>query len=1010
MLQHKNEVEAYEVLRAILIYDISKRFKVVQEEVIHFIKACDFRTGIETKLQTPTDSNEDEGISPTELDVAGQSQTEFLKRLALSGKNLLNECYQDQNEIEIFIDLIHMKKKDKINEEIESIILSKKRASQKLGFAHFSILWHSKMLKKVSVFSERIGELHDRLFQFLQRTNPDNPDPTLRRRSEQGLLDKYLSEFSRWIHRDIVNLVDNLGANYPYKITPTTFQHWTYKHTASQHSFVPFKDHSEWVGTRYDKANQIDKPNVFTIITLSYWMQERTALQPIIAHEISHQVLRDIYGPDTDITLVENDTSEFGKFYRSIKSCLEEWFANGFNNRLDSIGASNAITIEIVCDILSASRFSKSYLYAWILEILNYDVFSEAFFDRYGMLGGINFPDSNERNILVDEFVYDTLKRVSDLDRLIPELYLRGVVLIEYIKSIGIEKDKESYELILAAEVLIEIMIDLFTAGDEQYKIWLVEFGNELANSVCKSELNFDASPIVKIVSTLWKVGPKGKLYTPSLNIQSMSFDFRKVVLGVFEFEGGDEKIRKHFELISDGFKLPNTHTYAALPWRIEWALEYLKLKINNEIIKKLLPGVRSILYLGMDDYLYRTANPSRLMLYLSKDFWTKKLNETYNEPIKLTGNIYKNNEIEDRYSSAYVVLLEDYMARSLNEIEFPKLRESNDVYTFSDKIQNSSFPIRINKLRWLGDSVLWKGDRLKSWVCDNNNKIRPHYFLNLYKFGKLNSVDFDSNTSSGLKVCSRLIGRYDAVSFDENNSLNLDLLPKHSSEFYSEFCNKAYASKFNITRPKKLIHVGSGDVGNITNNNLFGLFFISLKWDPSRTVVARWLTSNRLLDCFPNLTINTFLSDGWEDIIVFVSGKNRNVSTEIEILSEMFMFHDQFLSLHPMISSIESMLLDHVLKYNHNNVHVRFVLNLFGTSTLSEDVLIRLRRIDHVRISSLASHKDFEVVFRDRASVNYDLIKSTYDQLLDISLSMFRVEMRVAWDGNPPQDISTPV
>ena len=57
-----------------------------------------------------------------------------------------------------------------------------------------------------------------------------------------------------------------------------------------------------------------------------------------------------------------------------------------------------------------------------------------------------------------------------------------------------------------------------------------------------------------------------------------------------------------------------------------------------------------------------------------------------------------------------------------------------------------------------------------------------------------------------------------------------------------------------------------------------FAIVLVSLRWDASRLVVANWLASERTRARFKETNLVVFLSDGWEDLVIFVGRDGPNL------------------------------------------------------------------------------------------------------------------------------------
>ena len=235
----QEESRPIETLLNILHYDTRKRLEVLREEIEHLIHSIGYRITGEDPSPAPRVPGPRKQAQPT-------SQAAFLSRLQQSAKVLLSECTADLVEANQLKERTPKNRGTATRQSMPAGSSSADSEALKRQY-RLEILWNAKIINKALVIAERLGDLHDKLEQFLQRTNPEQPDPTLRRRSEQGLADKYLSEKTRWVHKDLACLVRDLRANnYPLKEVPSTYQFWAYNHTSHHHAFISLKAHDHW--------------------------------------------------------------------------------------------------------------------------------------------------------------------------------------------------------------------------------------------------------------------------------------------------------------------------------------------------------------------------------------------------------------------------------------------------------------------------------------------------------------------------------------------------------------------------------------------------------------------------------------------------------------------------------------------------------------------------------------------------------------------------------------------
>ncbi|MBK6595671.1 MAG: hypothetical protein IPG23_24910 [Burkholderiales bacterium] len=426
-----------ETLLRVLYFDVRKRYQILDEECQHLLQSTNFRdTAVVGKFP--------------------DSQQAFCKRLASAAQLLFDECQADWREIRAYKEQTENRwKNQQSNEEKQRQIQNATAAYSRNGFAflspkfrlhHFDLIWHAKMMFKASLIAERIGDLHDRLAQLLQRTNPDHPDPTVRRRAEQGSIDKYLTEQTRWVHRDIARFAISVGTKYPYSEVPATFQSWEYDYTSRHHSFMPSASYACW--TEWHRGDQSKRiaPKKFASLRLSYWMTERMPLHPIIGHEIAHQVLRDSFGHILSHSRLESEEGQIARLFRRLVRCNEDWLAR--RPGVNAAAEAENISVEIVCDLLAAVRYGYAYAFAWILEIVGDENLAHLFDDETSMLQrfwtdevSISAANNNGDTAiqsppptvnledLRDNFLWGTQR----LEQGLPKAYYRGYVLMHFL-------------------------------------------------------------------------------------------------------------------------------------------------------------------------------------------------------------------------------------------------------------------------------------------------------------------------------------------------------------------------------------------------------------------------------------------------------------------------------------------------------------------------------------------------------------------------------------------------
>jgi hypothetical protein len=946
------ENEELRICLRLLRYDVKKRFDVLHAELAHLISLIEYRTG------GPKDSG------------SKHDQQSFLDRLEKSATEMITECKIDQVEIGDY------------EEETEWLRAPKAYGTgnphsvrtSRFGVVHFDILWHAKMATKATVLAERLGDLHDRLDQFLQRTNPDHPDPTLRRRTEDGLGDKFLMESCRWAHRDLASFVTAMGAQYPYTEVPSTYQFWTYHHTSCHHSFASSAAHRDWAKRLEESSKRMSKhcnptalerikPTKFSVVALSYWMPERIALQPIIGHELAHQVVRDLYGRELNVSALERDRSDFARMYRNITSCIESWLAA--RDAFDATTPKNAasLSVEIVCDLLALARYGTAYLYAWTLEILVDEAFSGLFHDEHGMLQNFRLQEQKGNKEAVWNARFSCLETMAiRLVGALPTTYLRGFVLHRAATQLAREHaDPVARAQLKAFKNILDVLADIYSGSDEANLEYNKALADDLADIVvfrdrneAGGETRRDKSAFVTEVNKLWFCPTEFQLTSPLLARQVVSSEVRRLFQAI---TGGSGEGAGGVQVMPLAW--PAVATLTDLAWRIEWWIESLA-EANKPIREEHRNQIRALLLFGMDDYLYRTGSPRHLVRLLleGQDEWRQA---GYDFLPAHASNSFDSSTVADSHNGRCLGQLDDVLAtvgrnKAGHPIESVRIslrvrndRESKDV----------EVAIPPTNIRWL-DKIHFKDGALAGWLFLENG-APVAYTLNLLRVRSSQSL-LDDQESARVALSNRfiaapggsialvdsrpLLGRYDAFILTKGVARMSD--------------NSTEQQSLNmVSRFKKLVRVGQRESEEVRETLVIVL--ISLKWEVLRSVVGRWLTERELqsADKYSNCCVNTYLSDGWEDIVVFC-GKREGVGLDAfigEILGLIRALNDN-----PMIASTETLFTPDVLE--SRQLHFRFMLNFSDhgdPQSLDYEARTTAAQFS-MDISNVAGRKDIEI------------------------------------------------
>jgi hypothetical protein len=1011
--------EHYAILRQSIHFDTQKRFEILREEIEHFISSVEFRTGARENVTASVQPASEEMSSP-----APNSQSAFLKRLAESAYQLRHECHSDLREINEF---------EATWLEDHQAIAAASRGGEEAQASldlhdGFAIVWNSKLHEKAIVIAERLGDLHDRLEQFLQRTNPDHPDPTLRRRSEQGLTDKYLCEFTRWVHRDIALFAISAGANYPYGEVPSTYQSWAYDRTSRQHAFMTLESHINWKRQTEsgDKSTKIDKPQKFTAISLSYWIPERPSLVPIIGHELAHQVLRDLYGRELNFPTLETDESEVGRVVRRLTNAVEAWLAPRFRAGQTEPKISSYLVQEIMCDCLAAVRFGYGYAYAWILETISDDRFAKLFHDEYGMLRRYARRVPPQENAQLpttpeDSAVSTDLKRLQDEAMLNARRlqmgtfnqYYRGIVLAKLLQQLGLETDPFSQGLQLAFEKFLRLMLQLYTLGDTQRAAYETEMARDLASNLVDEWLIDDAadgygnSDFVKKARTLWEIqAGRTALSSPSLRHQQLNNTYRRLVAEAVEQHCGKYKLAD-IPSLSAVTDPRSVQTLTDLTWRLEWLVESMKLQASRGTVEEksidiLRGAIRALNFIGMDDYLVRTANPIRLFSVLVDRSETTAVRV-------LTAASENTNTLDGKR------LEQVYGDGPLKELDRAVLSGVKPILVHVASERVALDPALI---KWIVNPLmnpnLWQELILGP---SPGSGLTGQYMMELLRVrGSDGALGTDMriqqrspqlpqvHSKYQAKCSAALLGRYDAMVLHEQVHKDGQIGWEVSTERNGMRHLKRAET---VSRAKRIVRIHGSTPAKEINDDLplVAVALVSLKWDASRPLVAKWLATAGILDETNELRIDAFLSDGWEDLVLLASlgGYSQQNGEQAGQQSQQYVNCAralvklvQRLNSNPFVVGTETLLTRHILGHAPPEFQFRFAFRVAEQGyVMARKILNTICQPYGLKLQEVAGNKDFELIVpSDKNSIVGELHR-TFHRHAD---SNYRVETRTAW------------
>lgn len=927
-------------LHGIMLFDLKRRQEILRYELLHLMDAIRFRLPIK-ELGSPV----------------GGSGLALLARVDVAAQELHEELESDMRERIAFSEW-WMSKVD---------IVDQAPTREQHCFRQ---VWHAKMMTKAALVAERLGELHDRLGLQLERTHSDSPNPILRRRAEQGQIDKYLCEHVKWVHRDLAIASINLSARYPYEEVPSTLYSWQYEASSSQHAFVSHANYKKWRvwATSYEGLAE-KRPRKFSSLGLSYWMPERLVLHPIIGHELAHQVLQDLYGKGTPYIRLESQDDQLSRTIRRLYGCAEAWLsARGY-----SAPQIWPLAREILCDLLAAERYGCAYLHTWMLEVSDSEPLAQMTHDAFGMLRPITdfkevTPDYIQREVLTPSRALATT--------LTPELYYRGKVLIAFLRAHQRETETLSQELLQQADGWLERHLDLITgalADGEQLternygREFEYRFAQDLARTITEEHSRFSvltqgtcASAFVRAARHHWRTDGD-KPADICLGRQVMSQAVRKQYV---------ERIKEFRPGVLAGSSADQMRTLHDALWRAEWAVES---RVNPAAPTPLQRNqLRALQAIAIDDYLYRTGNPHRLLQAVMA-FRSNSVSHSGSDgPTtiaqmkieRLTGhsNTINLHRLERMYHPRWLGALD----RAIRLKRGVTLSIAHNA-TFELSAEEVGFfdPIKLHELDF--SQIGLQGAVLHAFHLMS---LRPSRGV-----GSLESL----RVKYAVDQPQFVLGRYDALGINE--------MPDSERDVSSHPTARA------VSRLKRLVPVRSRHSAGKSAARFpeaLATVMVSLRWDAARIMFASWLAASEIAEGW-----DVYLSDGWEDVVAVLRPAELNglppaIPKALKLI--------EALNASPLVASTETLMHPDVTKYE-SRLRFRFVCTRGYNGLMPTTALILqvLQPIAGWSIENICGAKDLQVLVNQPGQA-----RSIYDALHGASEKQgggrFRVETRVSW------------
>ena len=699
----------------------------------------------------------------------------------------------------------------------------------------------------------QIGRLHDRLGQFIDNTNQVNPSISLRRRKESAIHDHYVNELARWTHRDIANFVKNsLGENYPSNYCPLTIHSWDYDYT-SRHFSVSRDDSHTFEGKERESE-------AGTILQRSFFADDCPHILPILAHEVGHQVLERCFTRNAGEWVI-NDNAKcgpLGKLLRDLRVIFDDYS--------HSKEIAPKLATEICADLLAAARFSTSFAFAWYIDFFLGDAYELA--------------NTTNLNLDVDASeILSSAHRPSRPPGVRFDAILRGKALVKFAELAFINSDGFEKCLLMSINEHLGLLARERFHSSKAERLWACVKSVEhcLENSI------FVRKSVVFCKMFRWK----GEEYPKSL-ANDHWYASRQTVS------------RQILESILPGSRLKNLHIAAAsdIPWRCVWRRSHKRTKFGERYLPLVLrpKSKRSSRYIArsdylysvaIEDYVYRTMHPVTLRRAL--------VSKTAYDSPEFEPNLLDIERHKTDWDSEYQFVFDDAnFDASGGRLCFTK--------SFANQCERLSEWGVVIKGRngtdgWKGLYRVRSGGDAPRFLALT---YRPHEWF--YPEGRLDKglgyyqAEFrlmvPEQEKSLADVCNGeakaestrfICGRYDSFELREASG----------STHWEPACEYPHMSRRRLL--KRVTFSSSDDIFR----EPAALVFVSLEARGLRAFFLSWITeilspsSDDFLppDSFTfqgaNFEFEVFLSDGWEDCLIFLNGSIEECFKFVRFLSD---------------------------------------------------------------------------------------------------------------------------
>ncbi|MEO5330868.1 MAG: hypothetical protein H7839_02505 [Magnetococcus sp. YQC-5] len=756
--------------------------------------------------------------------------------------------------------------------------------------------------------TKQMGHLHHRLGQTLEHVVPGFSGPTVRRRKELGLNDQYMSALCRWVHRDLVMLAtEYMHCDYPYSTLPLTVQFWDYEQTSRHLPLMTSQGYQDWRSSiltnrrslshsRHSHASSAqseDKKHEAqrtVVVQQGYWMLERSALHPILGHELAHNLIHTALGNLNVQVIALEKTGHLGKWARQITLVLDRGL---FDRR-----AMDPLREDILCDLLSASRFAYAFAYAWFLEMMG-----SMFGDGLNYTDEFGHPESDWQEILCKA---QSPRFNPDAENEVPEDYLRGRALLAWLDAMEIKcSDIFAISLHKAIALHLDMLLETrFQGNPDRLASWK-SLGDDLQRVITRNARFGPKKASDFLACMMEEKEPTGKdVFKWALWRQKLSGHLR-------------EKVKQHLfnaavkaDVGSDEWKLPflwskKIPTTKALEW-----LESMRKHSVDFNVKSNCYNHKKIFdeqYLDLFDLPVRDvsdiswrlewvcADDSFCTTYAMEEYLFQVLllsrlipDTTKSDGLPLPSQMLDIHALQSRWRQSAEAILEPSMYSYyeshavLGKHPFGDIMsgihlnpDPKNIHDWYDKdYQNYYMDLLIH-----ADADVGLGSQLDLEMSDLNNK---HNILSCLTFGSYNWI---------------VLRKYDGIYFlPETFSLNDSTMALYSIKDDKNKLRPYYDRR----RLLRKLYINNGVRGKTDSSNVWAekiqfIVLVGLRFSGTRPIFLNWFKS-RIIDCSSahpwcqklfKSTMALFRSSGWEDFVFFL--KPEELETGFELIQKLY-------------------------------------------------------------------------------------------------------------------------